>query len=41
MQILFKSYDLSVHLNEEVQFRELYLTLCEETYGVRVWSVVV
>jgi hypothetical protein len=34
--ILFKSYDLSVHLNDEVQFWEPYLTLCEAPYIVRV-----
>jgi hypothetical protein len=34
--ILFKSYDLSVHLNDEVQFWESYLTLCEAPYMVRV-----
>jgi hypothetical protein len=34
--ILFKSYDLSVHLNDDVRFWESYLTLCEVSYMVRV-----
>jgi hypothetical protein len=34
--ISFKSYDLILHLNDEVQFWETYSTLCEAPYMVRV-----